>query len=57
MIYLTVAKNFVRIFIFRKRWIMKLILENCFLFGEKVKDGGFYFSKKKQAFFCWSAGI
>jgi len=28
-----------------------------FLFGEKVKDGGFYFSKKKQAFFCWSAGI
>jgi len=57
MIYLTVAKNFVRIFIFRKRGIMKLILENCFCLGEKVKDGGFYFSKKKQAFFCWSAGI
>jgi len=43
-------------FIFRKRGIMNWILENCFCFREKV-NGNFLFSKKKQAIFCWSAGI
>jgi len=50
MIYLTVAKNFVRIFIFRKRGIMKLILENCFCFREKV-NGNFYLVRKNRLFF------
>jgi len=55
--YLTVAKKFrADFFIFRKRGIMKWILENCFCFREKV-NGNFLFSKKKQAIFCWSAGI
>jgi len=56
MINLTVAKNFRADFYFSKRGIMNWILENCFCFREKV-NGNFLFSKKKQAIFCWSAGI
>jgi len=37
-------------FIFRKRGIMKWILENCFCFREKV-NGNFYLVRKNRLFF------